>query len=150
VGTSQSSSRPSRKNDRCFVEQKHYSVVRQAVEYLRLTTNEQLRCLEELYRPLNLVTNYFQPSTKLVKKTRSGSNVKKIYDTPQTPYQRLLSDPRIKLTIKKQLRSTYKTLNPAQLRREITRCQNQLNGLAEHTKHQKLIERRKPYVSISR
>lgn len=77
-------SRPYRKNDSCFVEQKNYSVVRQAVGYLRLTTEEQLRCLEELYLPLNLFTNYFQPSTKLAKKTRSGSRVKKIYDEPQT------------------------------------------------------------------
>jgi hypothetical protein len=143
-------SRPYRKNDSCFVEQKNYSVVRQAVGYLRLTTDEQLRCLGELYRPLNLFTNYFQPSTKLVKKTRSGSKVKKIHDTPQTPYQRLLNDPRINSTIRKQLKSTYTTLNPAQLRREITRCQNLLNGLADHTKHLKLIKRRKPYVSIFR
>ena len=143
-------SRPYRKNDSCFVEQKNYSVVRQAVGYLRLTTEDQLRCLEELYRPLNLFTNYFQPSTKLVKKTRSGSKVTKIYDLPQTPYQRLMNDPTITTVTKRQLRSIYKTLNPAQLRRDITQCQNRLDNMPKNTKHIKLTNRQKPYVSIFR
>lgn len=143
-------SRPYRKNDSCFVEQKNYSVARQAVGYLRLTTEDQLRCLEELYRPLNLFTNYFQPSTKLVKKTRTGSKVRKVYDEPRTPYQRLMNDPRITVAIKRQLRSIYKTLNPAQLRRDITLCQNRLNDMAERAKRIKLTKRQKPYVSIYR
>lgn len=143
-------SRPYRKNDSCFVEQKNYSVVRQAVGYLRLTTDKQLLCLEELYSSLNLFTNYFQPSTKLVKKTRSGSRVKKVYDTPQTPYQRLMNDPSITASVKRQLHSVYRTLNPAQLRREITQAQNQLSSLADDTRHLKITKRVKPHVVIYR
>ncbi|MGI9069675.1 MAG: transposase, partial [Pyrinomonadaceae bacterium] len=52
-------SRPYRKNDSCFVEQKNYSVVRRAVGYQRFDTDEQLQLLNQLYEPLVLYTNFF-------------------------------------------------------------------------------------------
>ncbi|MBE0618562.1 MAG: transposase family protein, partial [Proteobacteria bacterium] len=58
-------SRPYRKKDSCFVEQKNYSIVRQTVGYLRLQSQEQLECLRNLYGPVGLFTNHFQPSVKL-------------------------------------------------------------------------------------
>ena len=54
-------SRPYRKNDNCFVEQKNYSVVRRAVGNLRYDSEEELKSLNELYRHLRLYTNFFQP-----------------------------------------------------------------------------------------
>jgi len=42
-------SRPYRKNDSCFVEQKNYSVVRRNVGYLRYDTEEELDLLNEFY-----------------------------------------------------------------------------------------------------
>ena len=45
-------SRPYRKNDNCFVEQKNYSVVRRAVGYQRYDTEAQLALLNELYATL--------------------------------------------------------------------------------------------------
>ena len=41
-------SRPYRKNDNCFVEQKNWPVVRQQVGYLRYDTTEELEILREL------------------------------------------------------------------------------------------------------
>jgi len=86
-------SRPYRKNDSCFVEQKNYSVVRRAVGYARYDTPEELQV--ELYEYLRLYTNYFQPVMKLVEKRRVGSRVQKRYDQAQTPYQRLLESPQL-------------------------------------------------------
>jgi hypothetical protein len=83
-------SRPYRKNDRCFVEQKNYSVVRRAVGYSRYDTEENRNILNELYGYLRLYTNFFQPVIKLIEKTRVGSKVIKKYDKPRTPYQRVL------------------------------------------------------------
>jgi len=143
-------SRSYRKNDSCFVEQKNYSIVRQAVGYARMDSDEQLACLVELYRPLNLFTNFFQPSMKLREKTRSGSKVTKVYDTPQTPYRRLLADPRIDRATKRRLNKLYRTLNPAALRREITRCQNRLSTLTEHPKHIRLRKTNNHFDSIFR
>ncbi|MGH9932529.1 MAG: transposase, partial [Pyrinomonadaceae bacterium] len=84
-------SRPYRKNDNCFVEQKNYSVVRRAVGYQRYDTDAQLALLNELYASLRLYTNFFQPTMKLQCKQRVGSKVTKRYDRAQTPYQRVLA-----------------------------------------------------------
>lgn len=123
-------SRSYRKNDNCFVEQKNYSVVRRAVGYLRYDTEEELRIINELYRHLRLYTNFFQPSMKLIEKTRVGSRVTKKYDTAQRPYQRVLDSPYISESDKTKLKRQYKTLNPASLKRKITRLQQKLLRMA--------------------
>ncbi len=115
-----------KKNDGCFVEQKNYSVVRRAVGYARYDSPAQLRLLNELYGRLRLYTNYFQPVMKLLSKERNGAKVKKKYDEPKTPYQRLMGMPDISPKIKQQLKTEYATLNPAQLKREIMRLQEKL------------------------
>jgi len=53
-------SRPLRKNDNCYVEQKNYSVVRAMVGYYRYDQPEQLALLNEIYQVLRLYTNFFQ------------------------------------------------------------------------------------------
>ena len=63
---------------------------------------------------------------KLLSKERNGAKVKKKYDEPKTPYQRLVDMPDISPKIKQRLKSEYATLNPAQLKREITRLQVRL------------------------
>jgi len=128
-------SRPQRKNDNCFVEQKNYSVVRRAVGYLRYNTEEELRTLNELYRYLRLYTNFFQPVMKLKEKTRIGSKVIKKYDTAKTPYQRVFESPYIRKETKDALMRQYETLNPAELKREITKLQNRLFKLSDKKKN---------------
>ena len=115
-----------RKNDNCFVEQKNYSVVRRAVGYYRYDTGEELRILNEVYGHLRLYTNFFQPVMKLMEKTRVGSRVKKKYDKPRTPYQRVLESPHVPEDRKEQLRNQYATLNPAALKRTLTKLQQKL------------------------
>ena len=86
----------------------------------------QLHLLNELYGYLRLYTNYFQPVMKLLSKERNGARVKKKYDEPKTPYQRLMDMPDISPKIKQRLKAEYATLNPAQLKREISRPQEKL------------------------
>lgn len=119
-------SRPYRKNDNCFVEQKNYSVVRRAVGYQRYDTEVQLRLLNELYATLRLYSNFFQPTMKLTAKQRVGSKVTKRYDRAQTPYQRVLATPKVSKAAKERLRAKYQTLNPAALKRKLMRLQDQL------------------------
>jgi hypothetical protein len=119
--------RPYKKNDSCFIEQKNYSIVRRAVGYARYEGTTQLELLNRLYVKLRLYTNYFQPVMKLVSKERNGAKVKKTYDRPQTPYQRLLSLPQIPATVKERLRDEYQTLNPAALKRQIAQLQKALH-----------------------
>lgn len=121
--------RSNRKNDNCYVEQKNWAVVRKAVGYLRYDTDPEVATLNELYGHLRLLTNFFSPQAKLISKERDGAKVRKRYDTPATPYQRLLADPQVPAKDKKQLRATYATLNPAQLRRDVMACQQRLVDL---------------------
>lgn len=123
--------RPYRKNDNCFVEQKNYSVVRRHVGYSRYDTDEELRLLNELYGNMNLYINFFQPTMKLTEKTRIGSRVKKKYDLPQTPYRRVIDSKHVPPNKKALLTKRYKKLNPAQLKRNITSIQEELMKIAK-------------------
>ncbi|HEY6289544.1 MAG TPA: transposase family protein [Nitrospiraceae bacterium] len=119
-------SRPYRKNDSCFVEQKNYSIVRRAAGYYRYDTDKQLEMLTALYAQLRLYTNYFQPAMKLVSKTRQGSSVHKTYDEPQTPLERVLLLDSVSTQDKARLSQQFNDLNPAQLKRTIAHLQQQL------------------------
>jgi hypothetical protein len=141
-------SRAYRKNDNCFVEQKNYSVVRQAVGYARMDTDAQLACLKELYRPLCLLTNYFLPSAKLKSKTRDGAHVTKHHDEPTTPYQRLLNHEAVEAKVKAHFKRTRSTLNPAELRRQITSCQERLTRMTETKEQTKSRKKRKHLEAI--
>ncbi len=122
--------RPYRKNDNCYVEQKNYSVVRRTVGYQRFDTPQEGLLLNELYATLRLYTNFFQPMMKLQSKERFGSRVRKSYDSPRTPYQRVLDSSHVATQDKETLRRQYQQLNPAALKRELRRLQKQLFALA--------------------
>jgi len=119
-------SRAYKKNDSCFVEQKNYSVVRRNVGYSRYDTDEELYLLNELYVYLDSYINYFQPVLKLASKTRVGSKVSKKYDKARTPFRRALESKSIDDKIKKSLKREYDSLNLAELKRKISRLQDNL------------------------
>jgi hypothetical protein len=123
-------SRSGRKNDNCFVEQKNYSVVRRNVGYMRYDSDQEVELLNRLYGRLRLYTNYFQPVMKLISKERAGARVRKSYDIAKTPYQRLVGSPEVSKETKAKLRASYEKLNPAALKREITRLQDELIKVA--------------------
>ena len=119
-------SRPYRKNDNCFVEQKNYSVVRRHVGYGRYDTEVEVELLNQLYEQLRLYVNFFLPSQKLKEKTRRGSRVQKRYHKARTPYRRVLDCEQIAERYTKKLRAQYQTLNPAELERQIRRLEEEL------------------------
>lgn len=119
-------SRPGHKNDNAHVEEKNWSVVRQAVGYARCDTDAEVELLNRLYQVLRLMTNFFMPQQKLVEKTRVGAKVVKKHDIARTPFQRLLTHPAVDATVKTNLMSWYDRLNPAQLRRDIAALQEEL------------------------
>jgi len=113
-------SRPSRKNDNAYIEQKNWTHVRKILGYLRYDTFAEMGIINDLYRgDLRLYKNFFQPVMKLVSKERIGGSVKRKYATPKTPYQRLMESGQISEQIRKQLETVYLSLNPAQLKRSI-------------------------------
>jgi hypothetical protein len=112
-------SRPYKKNDQAHVEGKNWTVVRKYVGYARYEGDLARLTLNELYRDLRLYVNFFQPVMKLKEKIRVDGKVKKVYDTAQTPYQRLLASPDVSEEAKQKLRELYPTLNPVKLRNAI-------------------------------
>ncbi|MDQ2865352.1 MAG: integrase [Candidatus Eremiobacteraeota bacterium] len=85
-------SRPYKKNDNAHVEQKNWTHVRKIFGWKRLETQAVADAMNELYaNDLRIFLNYFQPNVKLLEKQRIGSRVRKVYDTPQTPLDRLIA-----------------------------------------------------------
>ncbi len=119
-------SRPGRKNDNCYVEQKNWSIVRRYAGYGRFEGQEACTVLNELHVVTHDYVNFFMPSMKLVEKVRDGARVTKRYDKAQTPYQRVMASPHIDSATKQRLTAHYATLNPAALKRGIERLQKQL------------------------
>jgi hypothetical protein len=136
-------SRPYRKNDNCFVEQKNWPVVRQNVGYGRYDTPAELEVLNELYHHLSPYVNFFQPQMKLVSKTRRGAKVSKHFDRARTPYQRILESPHVSGDTKACLTRIYLQLNPAELKRRMADCQSRLLQI-NRTKPDRSKEVRRP------
>ncbi len=87
-------SRPYKKDDNAHVEQKNWTHVRKLFGYLRYDSEEALALMNELCREdLRLFHNLFLPSVKLMAKKRVGSRLRRIYDSPKTPLDRLLDSP---------------------------------------------------------
>jgi hypothetical protein len=124
-------SRSYKKNDSCHVEQKNWSVVRRVIGYDRFGTREAFKALEDVYTLLRLYVNFFQPVLKLMGKSRHGAKVHKVYDTAQTPYQRLLRSGVLTEGKKRELASIYAALNPIVLLKQIRQEVEHLWTLAE-------------------
>jgi len=115
-----SRSRPNKKNDNCFVEQKNWTHVKKFVGYFRYDTTKELGILNDIYRnELRVYKNFFQPVIKLILKERRGGRVHRRYDDPKTPYQRVMESKEVEDRVKKELSKIYLALNPAQLKRTI-------------------------------
>ena len=123
-------SRPYRKNDQAWVEQKNGSVVRRFVGYRRLEGLAAVGVLSRLYAAARLFVNFFQPSFKLASKTRIGARVVKRYHPPATPSSRLLESESVPTEIKDKLRAVGASLDPLRLLNEIRTMQHHLAELA--------------------
>jgi hypothetical protein len=123
-------SRPYKKNDQAYVEQKNWSIVRHLVGYARDVGQKSWDALQNLYDVVRLYTNFFQPSMKLLSKERVGGKVKKKYDEAKTPYQRVLADGHVAKEVKEQLQQEYRKLNPLALLRQMRGLQAALWELA--------------------
>ena len=123
-------SRPYRKNDQAWVEQKNGSVVRRLVGYGRLEGLAAGEALCRMYSASRLFVNFFQPSFKLAEKKRVGARVQKRYHAPETPCARLLESEAVQDPMKERLRAVLATLDPLRLLDEIRTVQHHLAALA--------------------
>lgn len=113
-------SRAYHKDDNAHVEQKNWTHVRQWLGYQRLDNSLTVPLLNDLYRrEWRTFHNFFCPSVKLLEKQRLGSKTIKRYDSPKTPYQRVLESPHIPQKTKNAMTKYLETLNPFLLKKTI-------------------------------
>ncbi|MFN3741034.1 MAG: hypothetical protein ACK4TF_10290, partial [Thermodesulfovibrionales bacterium] len=95
--------------------------VRKLIGYWRFDTPEEVRLLNEIYKRADLLDNFFIPTVKLKKKLKDlrGRTIKKIYESPKTPYQRLMQCKDITDSEKEELRSLMRNLNMVKLKKEM-------------------------------
>jgi hypothetical protein len=115
-----------KKNDQAWIEQKNGAVIRRMVGYGRLEGAQSAAVLNKLFRSARLFVNFFQPSFKLLSKTRVGAKVIKKYHPPATPCERLLERKDVSEECKEQLRQTLASLDPVRLLSEIREAQRML------------------------
>ena len=129
-------SRPYKKNDNCYVEQKNYTYVRQLFGYERIDKEEFVHAMNHIYKNYwNPLQNFFQPSFKIKEKIRIGGRIKKKYDAPKTPYQRLMESSHLSQEQKDALAERKRQLNPFELKKGLNKhLKDFYKALNEHKK----------------
>jgi len=141
-----SRSRPFHKNDNRFVEQKNFTLVRAYLGYGRLDTVEQATLLDQLYDQMWLYYNLFQPVLRVVEKSATtdadgGWKIKRRYDRPQTPFQRLCATGTLAPDQRMRLEHLQEATNPRSLREQIYATLERLLALpnAQPNKRQNVL-----------
>lgn len=113
-------SRPYKKNDNCYVEQKNFTHVRELFGYERFEDEHLVDLMNEIYiNYWNPLQNFFLPTFKLKEKVRVGSKIKKKYDKPKTPYQRVLESGVLNYMEVRALKKRRSELNPFELKKNL-------------------------------
>jgi transposase InsO family protein len=123
--------RPYKKDDNAHLEQKNWRHVRKLLGWERYDSEAVVRAINDLYRQeLRLWLNLYLPSVKLVKKTRVGSKLRRVYDAAQTPLQRVLASGHADPTRVAELQKLRLALNPFQLGERIDQKLQEVYGMA--------------------
>ena len=115
-------SRPNRKNDNCYVEERNGHIVRKWVGYVRLDNEALISPLNDLYDTLTPYLNHFAASKRIVSKTKVGAKWKVVREKKSlTPYQRVMARDDVSREMKAKLWAQHERLNPFILKREVDR-----------------------------
>jgi len=113
-------SRPYKKNDNCYVEQKNFTHVRELFGYDRFEDEKLVQQMNTIYKDCwNPLLNFFIPNMKIKEKIRIGGMIYKKYDEPQTAYTRLMNSQHVTEKQKEALREQKAKLNPFELKRNL-------------------------------
>ena len=104
-----------RSNDQGWIEQKNGSVVRRFVGHDRYSGQVAGQTMAHLYEALRRYVNFFQPSFKLINKTRDGATIVKHYSQPATPCDRLIQHDATSDEMKDALKEYRARLDPVLL-----------------------------------
>ena len=122
-------SRAYRKNDQAWVEQKNGAVIRRFLGHERYSGQVAGQTIAHLHGAMRLYVNYFQPSFKLMEKTRKGSVVTKRYSLPATPCERVLQHEMVGAEAKASLNERRARLDSVALLHSIRETQSALAAI---------------------
>lgn len=124
-------SRPYKKNDQATIESKNNHLVRRYGFYYRYDTPAELEVLNQLWVLVTDRLNFFTPTKKPTGYTKDAvGRRKRVYDTPRTPYQRLLSAKILNPAQLEELAAYKASLKPSHMCHDIDRLQQRLIKLA--------------------
>jgi hypothetical protein len=104
-----------------------------------------VEAISDLYRhELRLWLNLFLPSVKLLQKVRVGSQVRRVYDGPRTPFERVRACSQADGEQVAWLEDLRKRLDPFQLARTIERKLERIYRLANHRLSPKQVQETAP------
>ena len=122
--------RPYKKDDNAHIEQKNWTHVRKILGYERYDTPDAVAAINDVYADLRLLQNLFLPCVKLIKKERVGARVRRVYDAPQTPLDRLVARGKGDAAKIAALRQQQETLDPFALAERIEHKLDRIYHLA--------------------
>jgi hypothetical protein len=123
--------RPYKKDDNAHIEQKNWTHVRKLLGGERYDTQNAIEAMNDLYRhELRLWLNLYLPSVKLVKKVRVGSKLRRVYDAPKTPLERVVASKQGNATQLSILKELRRSLDPFRLAKVIDRKLERIYRLA--------------------
>src|SRR6058998_3102119 len=115
------------------IEQKNWTHVRKLLGYVRYDAPAALQAINDLYRhELRLFQNMFLPSVKLVRKERVGARLRRRYDAPRTPLERVQTSLGIDPAQVAALTALRDRLDPFALAQTIDHKLERLYALANH------------------
>jgi len=125
--------RPYKKDDNAHIEQKNWTHVRKLLGYVRYDSTDALAAINDLYRnEVRLLQNLFLPSVKLLSKTRVGSKLRRVYDTPQTPLDRVIASSGADMKKVAALKALRARIDPFELSTTVDRKLEHIYTLAHH------------------
>lgn len=128
-----SRSRPGKKNDNMFVEERNGHVIRKTVGYIRLDCPEAVDALNLLYDVLAPYLIHFVAVRRTLEKEKVQSKYRRTYEKkPKTPYQRILEHPAVEESVKEKLCKEHATLNPLIMKREIEKRLTAVYDIQKH------------------
>jgi hypothetical protein len=136
--------RPYKKDDNAHIEQKNWTHVRKVLGYVRYDSEPALAAINAVYADLRLLQNLFLPTVKLVTKERVGARVRRRYDRPQTPLERVQQSTGADQRRVATLVTLRQTTDPFALAQRIDRALAAIYQLANHRRGSARVDAARP------
>ncbi len=125
-------SRPNRKNDNRYIEERNGHIIRKFVGYDRLDCRQTVPVLNDLYQALGVYLNHFVAVRKCIKKVRIGSRYKRVYDKAKTPFQRVIEHKLVSDQNKQKLQEIHNQLDMTKLKQKVDEITRRLYDIQRH------------------